>query len=381
MEVTSNSTSFDYMKSTKFDFSFPPGARIVDMVPEDMKAYIHPHWNAFPPVNPMWHYILGIGFIFLGITAFLGNGAVLYLFTVTKDLKTPTNNLVVNLALSDFLMMLTRCPIFVYNSFNGGVWHQGPLMCEIYGSVGGVFGITSISTMTAIALDRYNVIVRGMNGPRLTNGKSAVIILLCWGYGMFWGLSPFFVGNRYIPEGILNSCSFDYLTRDEKTITFSLVFFVGAYCIPLTTIVFSYTYIVRTIFEHEKTLREQAAKMNVASLRSNADVNAQSAEFRIARIALVNITLWVCMWTPYACIVLQGAFGDQSTITPLITILPALLAKTSSVFNPVVFAISHPKFRLALQKSIPWFCIHEPEEPKGNGSVASGATIESNNTA
>lgn len=99
-----------------------------------------------------------------------GNGAVLYLFTVTKDLKTPTNNLVVNLALSDFLMMLTRCPIFVYNSFNGGVWHQGPLMCEIYGSVGGVFGITSISTMTAIALDRYNVIVRGMNGPRLTNG-------------------------------------------------------------------------------------------------------------------------------------------------------------------------------------------------------------------
>ena len=122
-----------------------------------------------------------------------------------------------------------------------------------------------------------------------------------------------------------------------------MVFFVGAYCIPLTTIVFSYTYIVRTIFEHEKTLREQAAKMNVASLRSNADVNAQSAEFRIARIALVNITLWVCMWTPYACIVLQGAFGDQSTITPLITILPALLAKTSSVFNPVVFAISHPK--------------------------------------
>ena len=47
-------------------------------------------------------------------------------------------------------------------------------------------------------------------------GKSAVIILLCWGYGLFWGLSPFFVGNRYIPEGILNSCSFDYLTRDEK---------------------------------------------------------------------------------------------------------------------------------------------------------------------
>ena len=131
-----------------------------------------------------------------------------------------------------------------------------------------------------------------------------------------------------------------------QTITFTLSYFVAAYCTPLITIIFCYFHIVRTIFHHEKSLREQAAKMNVASLRSNVDANAQSAEFRIARISLMNITLWVCMWTPYACIVLQGAFGDQSTITPLITILPALLAKTSSVFNPVVFAISHPKFRL-----------------------------------
>lgn len=117
---------------------------------------------------------------------------------------------------------------------------------------------------------------------------------------------------------------------------------------------------------HEKSLREQAKKMNVTSLRSNADQNAQSAEIRIAKVAMVNISLWVAMWTPCksnwigdlvlalhtlvgipdAAIVLQGAVGDQEKITPLVTILPALIAKSASIANPIIYAISHPKYRL-----------------------------------
>lgn len=86
--------------------------------------------------------------------------------------------------------------------------------------------------------------------------------------------------------------------------------------------------------------------MNVTSLRSNADANAQSAEIRVAKVALANISLWVAMWTPYAAIVLQGALGNQAKITPLVTILPALIAKSASIANPIVYAISHPKYRL-----------------------------------
>lgn len=41
-------------------WGYPPGVSIVELVPDDMKAFIHPHWNKFPPVNPMWHYLLVI---------------------------------------------------------------------------------------------------------------------------------------------------------------------------------------------------------------------------------------------------------------------------------------------------------------------------------
>ena len=131
-----------------------------------------------------------------------------------------------------------------------------------------------------------------------------------------------------------------------QTISYTVTLFVTNYCFQLAVIIGSYYHIVQAIFHHEKELREQAKKMNVTSLRSNANANGETAEFRIAKCALVNITLWVAMWTPYAAIVLQGAVGDQSKITPLVTILPALICKTASIYNPIIFAISHPKYRL-----------------------------------
>ena len=54
--------SFEYRTAGGFDktvaWGYPSGVSIVDLVPEDMKALVHPHWNKFPPVNPMWHYLL-----------------------------------------------------------------------------------------------------------------------------------------------------------------------------------------------------------------------------------------------------------------------------------------------------------------------------------
>lgn len=42
----------------KIVWGYPPGVSIIDLVPDDMRSMIHPHWSKFPPVNPMWHYLL-----------------------------------------------------------------------------------------------------------------------------------------------------------------------------------------------------------------------------------------------------------------------------------------------------------------------------------
>ena len=117
------------------------------------------------------------------------------------------------------------------------------------------------------------------------------------------------------------------------------------WAIPIVIIVICYTGIVKAVFHHEDELRQQAKKMNVASLRNNAEQQQQSAEIRIAKVAITNVMLWISAWTPFTIVCMYGTWVDPSKITPFIDSIPIILAKSSCVYNPLIYALSHPKYR------------------------------------
>ena len=120
---------------------------------------------------------------------------------------------------------------------------------------------------------------------------------------------------------------------------------IANYLLPVLIIMGCYYFIVQAVFHHEEELRQQAKKMNVASLRSNADQQQVSAEIRIAKVSIMNVTMWLMAWTPFAVIRMLGTWGDVSKITPLVSAIPVIMAKTSCAYNPLIYAISHPKYR------------------------------------
>lgn len=73
-----------------------------------MLHLVDPHWNQFPPLHAYWNYGLGAVMIVLGIISWCGNGVVVYVFSTTRALRTPSNLLVLNLAFSDFMMMVSN---------------------------------------------------------------------------------------------------------------------------------------------------------------------------------------------------------------------------------------------------------------------------------
>lgn len=85
--------------------------------------------------------------------------------------------------------------------------------------------------------------------------------------------------------------------------------------------------------------------MNVESLRSNQNQTNQSAEIRIAKAAITICFLFVAAWTPYAVLAMIGAFGNQSLITPISSMIPACACKLVACLDPYVYAISHPRYR------------------------------------
>lgn len=117
------------------------------------------------------------------------------------------------------------------------------------------------------------------------------------------------------------------------------------YFLPILIILGCYFFIVQAVFKHEEELRMQAKKMNVTSLRSNCDQQQVSAEIRAAKVAVINVTLWIFAWTPFALVCMLGTWNDPDFVTPLVSELPVLCAKTSAVYNPIIYALSHPKYR------------------------------------
>lgn len=350
---------------------------VVDKVPADMLHLIDPHWYQYPPMNPLWHSILGAWMVILGLISTIGNGCVLLIFTTTKSLRTPSNLFVVNLAFSDFLMMATMSPPMVVNCYYE-TWHFGPRMCEIYAMLGSLFGCTSIWTMTMIAFDRYNVIVKGLSAKPLTNGGAVLRIAGIWGNALVWTLLPMFGWNRYVPEGNMTACGTDYLSQDLKSRSYIMAYSFFVYTAPLLLIIYSYYFILQAVSAHEKNMREQAKKMNVASLRSS-ESQQTSAECRLAKVALMTISLWFMAWTPYLIINFAGIF-QLAQISPLATIWGSLFAKANAVYNPIIYGISHPKYRQALFKMFPCLTCND-EQFNDNQSAASGTTAVSDEKA
>lgn len=81
----------------------------------------------------------------------------------------------------------------------------------------------------------------------------------------------------------LTACGTDYLSKDWLSRSYILVYSFFVYFFPLGMIIYSYYYILNTVFAHERNMREQAKKMNVASLRSSENAE-QRTEFKLAKI-------------------------------------------------------------------------------------------------
>ena len=81
------------------------------------------------------------------------------------------------------------------------------------------------------------------------------------------------------------------------------------------------------------------------------------SEIKATKNALVIITLFTIAWFPYCIIALISQFSENraSYVTPYSSTLSALFAKTSAIYNPIVYALSNRKFKLKFGQACPYF--------------------------
>ena len=187
---------------------------------------------------------------------------------------------------------------------------------------------------------------------KMSHRKAFIMIIFVWIWSTIWAIGPIFGWGSYTLEGVLCNCSFDYITRDTATRSNIVCMYLFAFMCPIIVIFFCYFNIVMSVSNHEKEMAAMAKRLNAKELRK-AQAGA-NAEMKLAKISIVIVTQFLLSWSPYAIVALLAQFGPIEWVTPYAAQLPVMFAKASAIHNPMIYSVSHPKFREAIQTNFPW---------------------------
>lgn len=153
----------------------------------------------------------------------------------------------------------------------------------MYAFCGALFGITSMINLLAISIDRYVVITKPLQALHWNSKRrTGLAILMVWLYSLAWSLAPlvgwskmlficppttarnmhlqspkeqqyliFYVPSQcyyylfvhsgsYIPEGLMTSCTWDYVTYTLANRSYTMMLCCFVFFIPLAIIFYCY---------------------------------------------------------------------------------------------------------------------------------------------
>lgn len=63
------------------------------------------------------------------------------------------------------------------------------------------------------------------------------------------------------------------------------------------------------------------------------------------QMAFMMCCAFMLTWTPYAVVSFWAAYGDPNSIPVRLTLVSVLIAKTSTIWNPLIYFVLNKKFR------------------------------------
>jgi len=181
----------------------------------------------------MWAVVLitlTCGIIVVGTV--VGNILVCTAVAIVRRLRTPSNLLIVSLAVSDLLVAVMVMPFATMYEVMGH-WALGKAVCDMWTSLDVLLCTASILNLCAISVDRYFVITRPFQyAMKRTPVRMAAMIVAVWVLSALISIPPLFVSKSEYRAG---HCMI------SQTIGYQLYATVGAFYLPLSVMIVIYT--------------------------------------------------------------------------------------------------------------------------------------------
>ncbi|XP_076876908.1 trace amine-associated receptor 13c-like [Brachyhypopomus gauderio] len=276
-------------------------------------------------------------FIFLSCisvcTVFLNLLVIISIFHF-KQLHTPTNLLILSLAVADLLVGLIVMPVKIMELIDS-CWYLGEITCAMVLVINSLSLSTSLCSMVFIAVDRYIAVSDPLlYSTKITICKTSLFIILGWSFSLLYvlmyiyfngGLLQSQVGSRCLGECIL------FVIHLWVIIDF-IVFFLAPCCVILVL----YSIIFNVARFQAKAVR--------AVLNSTSNRHEASSEIKAAKTLGIVVFVYLSCWIPFYLSSLS--VDNMSSLSVVWTVL-AWLAYMNSSVNPLIYAIFYPWFKVS----------------------------------
>uniref|UniRef100_A0A3B4ARF7 G-protein coupled receptors family 1 profile domain-containing protein n=1 Tax=Periophthalmus magnuspinnatus TaxID=409849 RepID=A0A3B4ARF7_9GOBI len=248
-----------------------------------------------------------------------------------KQLRTPTNLLLLSLGISDLSVGLL---MFLQTLFVDGCWLFGDTMCIVYQYLSYVVTCASMGTIVLISVDRYVAICQPLHYyMRVTECRVRFCICLSWLCTVVY--SAVVLRENMEKPGSFNTCSGQCVAAINYYVGIADLFI--SFIFPVGVIAVLYTRVFAVIMTQIRVMRSQ-----ITAAQSQRTVFANKSELKAARTLGVVIIMFLICLCPYYFVVLTG----QDTVLDASNAAAVLyLVYFNSCLNPIIYTFFYSWFR------------------------------------
>ena len=302
-----------------------------------------------PLFGPWFLYPVATCYILIAVVAIVGNLLVCFAILSNRSLRSkPTNQLLLSLAVSDFLTATIAMPFDIESIFRQGGWKHGAVMCVAFLTVYLITVPTSILTLLAISVDRYqslrDPLSRFRRAQFMTQRKALLVIGLIWLYCIIFAFLPI-MGWPFLQRGkeiILDgSCMVPFSKLYTSLSNF--LNFVGPLVVTCVLNIMIYC------IARKHTIGSASFKAHQESgQKSKQDAKVYARNLKAAKTTFMFVAAFFFCWLPFSHFsIVANLWGHENWKTYPFKLFYVLLmfGYLNSALNPFLFAFRNKQFK------------------------------------